>query len=149
MNSVAGATFEITTSSTSEGHSPEWVINWFSHTLTADGPAYFTKYWFSKRPWEDPDQYYKQSPISLVGNVKTPTLLLVGDKDYRTPLSEAEQFYRALKLRGIDTGLVRFPDASHGIAARPSQMLAKVQAVMGWMEKYGGPKAEEKGVVRP
>lgn len=115
------------------------VINWFSHALTADGPAYFTRNWFPAMPWEDPEHYYEKSPISLVGNVKTPTMLLVGDEDYRTPLSESEQFYRALKLRGVETALVRFPDAPHGIAARPSRMLAKVAAVMGWMEKYGGP----------
>ena len=122
------------------------VINWFSHALTADGPAYFTRNWFPAMPWEDPEHYYRHSPISLVGNVKTPTMLLVGDEDYRTPLSESEQFYRALKLRGVETALVRFPNASHGIAGRPSQMLAKVQAVMGWMEKYGGPG---EGGVRP
>jgi len=115
------------------------VINWFSHALTADGAEYWTRYWFPAMPWEDPDHYYQHSPISLVGNVTTPTMLLVGDQDFRTPLSESEQFYRALKLRGVETALVRFPDASHGIAARPSQMLAKVQAVMGWMTKHGGP----------
>lgn len=115
------------------------VINWFSHALTADGPAYFTRNWFPAMPWEDPEHYYKHSPISLVENVATPTMLMVGDEDYRTPLSESEQFYRALKLRGVETALVRFPDAPHGIAGRPSRMIAKVQAVMGWMEKYGGP----------
>ncbi|MCB0598234.1 MAG: S9 family peptidase, partial [Phaeodactylibacter sp.] len=122
------------------------VINWFSHALTADGPDYFTRNWFPAMPWEAPEHYYKYSPISLVGNVATPTMLLVGDEDHRTPLSESEQFYRALKLRGVDTALVRFPNASHGIAGRPSQMLAKVQAVMAWMEKYGGPK---EGEVKP
>jgi len=122
------------------------VINWFSHALTADGPAFFTRNWFPAMPWEDPEHYYKHSPISLVGNVKTPTMLLVGDEDHRTPLSESEQFYRALKLRGVETALVRFPDAPHDIAGRPSRMLAQVQAVMGWMEKYGGPK---EGGARP
>ena len=116
------------------------VINWYTHALTADGPAFFTRYWFPAMPWEDPDHYYARSPISLVGNVTTPTMLLVGDKDYRTPLSEAEQYYRALKLRGIETALVRFPEASHGIAGRPSQMLAKIGAITGWMAKFGGPE---------
>ncbi len=119
------------------------VINWFSHILTADAPQYWSRYWMPAMPWEDPDFYYRQSPISLVENVKTPTMLLVGDKDYRTPLSESEQFYRALKLRGVPTALVRFPEASHGIAGRPSQMLAKVKAVMDWNERYGGPKEKK------
>ena len=79
----------------------------------------------------------KRSPISLVGNVKTPTMLLTGEKDLRTPISETEQFYNALKLRKIDTIMVRIPDASHGIAARPSQLMAKVAYILKWFEKYG------------
>lgn len=112
------------------------VINWFSHVLTADGVASWTRNWLPAKPWEAQEHYYKHSPISLVGNVSTPTMLMVGDQDYRTPLSESEQFYRALKLRGIETGLVRFPEASHGIAGRPSQMLAKAEAVLAWLARY-------------
>ena len=74
----------------------------------------------------DPEEYLKRSPISLVGNVTTPTMLMTGEEDYRTPIAESEQYYQALKLRGIDTALVRIPGASHGIAARPSHLIAKV-----------------------
>jgi dipeptidyl aminopeptidase/acylaminoacyl peptidase len=78
----------------------------------------------------------KRSPISLVGNVKTPTMLLTGEADYRTPMSESEQYYQALKLRQIDTALVRVPGASHGIASRPSHLLAKVAYILKWFETH-------------
>ena len=66
----------------------------------------------------------------------TPTMLLIGEVDYRTPISESEQFYQALKLRRIDTAMVRIPGASHGIANRPSQLIAKVAHVLAWFERY-------------
>jgi dipeptidyl aminopeptidase/acylaminoacyl peptidase len=94
--------------------------------------------WYGKNPWEDPEAYLKRSPLSLVGNVKTPTLLMTGEVDYRTPISEAEQFYQALKLRKIDTVLVRVPDSSHDIGARPSQMIAKCAYILKWFEKHPG-----------
>ena len=113
------------------------VINWYSFVLTSDFYNFFYKYWFSGFPWDRPDEYLKRSPLSLVGNVTTPTMLLTGEADYRTPMSESEQYYQALKLRKIDTALVRIPGASHGIARRPSQLIAKVAHILSWFERYG------------
>ncbi len=110
------------------------VINWYSWSLTADSYAVFYKYWFPGPPWEHMEHYMKRSPVSLVGNVTTPTMLLTGEVDYRTPISESEQYYQALKLRKVDTVLVRIPGASHGIANRPSQLIAKVAHVLKWFE---------------
>jgi len=110
------------------------VINWYSFVLTADAYAFFYKYWFPGFPWDHPEHYMKRSPLSLVGNVSTPTMLLTGESDYRTPISESEQYYQALKLRGIDTALVRIPEASHGITARPSNLIAKVAHILKWFE---------------
>ena len=78
----------------------------------------------------------KRSPLSYAGNVKTPTMLMTGEVDYRTPSSEAEQFYQALKLRKIDTALVRVPNASHDISARPSLLIAKVSYVLAWLKTH-------------
>ena len=114
------------------------VINWVSFALTADVYPYFSKYWFANPPWEDPDAYWARSPLSLVGNVETPTMLLTGEADYRTPMSETEQYYQALQLRDIDTAMVRIPDAPHGIAGRPSNLIAKVDNILAWFERYGG-----------
>lgn len=112
------------------------VINWYSFALTSDAYPYFAKYWFPGYPWDQPQEYLRRSPLSFVDNVKTPTMLMTGEVDYRTPISEAEQFYQALKLRRIDTALVRVPGASHGIAARPSHLIAKVAYILKWFETY-------------
>ncbi len=113
------------------------VINWTSFGLTSDGAVYYSPYWFAKKPWEDPMGYWQRSPLSLVGNVKTPTLVVVGSEDYRTPDSEAEQYYTALQLRGVPTAFVKVPGASHGgIAARPSQAAAKASAILAWFDRY-------------
>ena len=113
------------------------VINWTTQALTADGPGFFGPYWLGAEPWEKPDLFWSRSPLSLVGNVKTPTLVIVGAEDYRTPVSESEQYYTALRLRGVPTALIKVPGASHGgIAARPSQSAAKASAILAWFEKY-------------
>lgn len=111
------------------------VINWFSFALTADSYNYFYKYWFPGYPWDHVEEYMKRSPISLVGNVETPTMLLTGEEDFRTPISESEQFYQALKLRKIKTAMVRIPGAGHGITARPSHLLAKVAYILYWFRE--------------
>jgi len=74
--------------------------------------------------------------LSLVGNVSTPTALLTGEQDFRTPIGQSEQYYQALKIRKIDTALIRVPEASHGIAARPSHLIAKVDNILAWFERY-------------
>jgi dipeptidyl aminopeptidase/acylaminoacyl peptidase len=113
------------------------VIELASFALTTDFAAGFSPGWRKQRPWEDPQGYWKYSPLSLVGNVKTPTLVVVGSDDYRTPVSQAEQYYAALQMRGIPTALVKVPGASHGsIAARPSQAAAKASAILAWFDKY-------------
>ena len=115
------------------------VINWYSWVLTADMSVYGAKYWFPGVPWENQDHYMARSPLSLVGNVTTPTMLLTGEADYRTPISESEQYYQALKLRQIDAALVRIPDASHGITARPSNLMSKVAHILQWFQRYRTP----------
>ena len=112
------------------------VINWYSFVLTSDGAAFFYKYWFPGFPWDHPEHYLKRSPLSRVGHVTTPTMLLTGEEDLRTPIAESEQFYEALKLRKVDTALVRIQEASHGIDIRPSNLIAKVAYVLAWFEKY-------------
>ena len=112
------------------------VINWYSFVLYADNTSIYYKYWFKNLPWKDQDNYMKRSPISYVGNVKTPTMLLTGEKDFRTPISESEQFYTALKLNRVEAMLVRIPNSSHSIASKPSNLIAKVSSVLYWFDKF-------------
>lgn len=112
------------------------VINWYSFVLTADIYPFFTRNWFPGPPWEHAEHYLKRSPLSLVGNVQTPTMLITGEADHRTPMSESEQYYQALKLRKVETVLVRVPGAPHDIAHRPSHMMMKAAYVVKWFEMH-------------
>lgn len=112
------------------------VINWYSFVLTADSTPFFYKYWFPGLPWNNRDHYMDRSPISLVGNVTTPTMLLTGEEDHRTPISETEQFYTALKLEKVETVMVRIPGSGHGIASRPSNLMSKVAHILKWFEMH-------------
>jgi len=112
------------------------VINWESFVLTADALPFFARYWMGKMPWEDPESYRRRSPLSFVGNVTTPTMMVTGEEDWRTPSSEAEQFYGALKIRKVPTAMLRIPDASHGIDAKGSNLLVKATYTIGWFDKY-------------
>ncbi|MEM9495845.1 MAG: S9 family peptidase [Pseudomonadota bacterium] len=112
------------------------VINWVSKVLTADSYIGQIANQFPGPPWEELDHYWERSPLSLVGNVETPTMLITGEVDYRTPISETEQFYQALQLRRVPSVMVRIPGANHGIAGRPSRLNAKTDYTLAWFEKY-------------
>lgn len=112
------------------------VINWLSKVLTADSGLGQIPTQFPGMPWEHVEHYWQRSPMSLVGNVTTPTMLITGEEDLRTPMAQTEQFYQALKLRRIDTVLIKVPGAPHGIAGKPSRMITKVEHTLAWFEKY-------------
>jgi len=112
------------------------VINWLSKVLTADSGLRQIPAQFPGMPWDNVEHYWERSPMSLVGNVTTPTMLMTGTEDLRTPMAETEQYYQALKLRKVDTVLVKVPGAPHGIAGKPSRLIAKVENILAWFEKY-------------
>lgn len=112
------------------------VINWLSKVLTADSGLRQIPTQFPGMPWEHVEHYWQRSPMSLVGNVTTPTMLMTGENDLRTPMAQTEQFYQALKLRKIDTVLVKVPGSYHGIAGKPSRMITKIEHTLAWFKKY-------------
>ena len=77
--------------------------------------------------------------LSVVKNVKTPTLIMTGEEDYRTPMSESEQYYKALKMRGVESVLVRVPEEPHGIRRRPSHAASKLTTLQGWFDTHRAP----------
>ena len=95
-------------------------------------------------PWDNVEHYETRSLLSVVKNVKTPTLVLTGEADYRTPISESEQYYKALKLLGVEAVMVRVPDEPHGISVHPSHHLAKILTIVGWFDRHR-PGAVEAG----
>ena len=112
------------------------VVNWVSKVLTADSGIGQIANQFPGMPWENIDDYWQRSPLSLVPNMTTPTLLMTGEADRRTPISETEQMYLALKIQGVDVVMVRVPGSPHGIAGRPSRLIGKVENILAWFEKY-------------
>ena len=112
------------------------VTNWISKTLAADNYYGYHDYRYPGQPWENPMEYWDVSPVSLLGSINTPTMVIVGGADLRTPPWQAKQLYNGLKLRGVETAYVEMPGASHGIAQRPSQLIGKVDHVLAWFDRY-------------
>ena len=113
------------------------VINWLSFLGETDIPL-FAQQWFDKPFWEDPTAWLKFSPLMYVGNVTTPTLLMTGDLDMRTPLPQTEEYYAALKLRGVPATLLRFSGEYHGTATKPSNWMRTQLYMMSWYGRYPG-----------
>jgi dipeptidyl aminopeptidase/acylaminoacyl peptidase len=117
------------------------VIDWHSFVGTTDGTGWYRQ--FQKYPWEDPMEYAVRSPLHYVANVTTPTMLMTGESDLRTPITQTEEFYRALKLlRKADTLMVRMPEEYHGWR-RPSHQLLQQLYLMAWFEKYRTPASKK------
>jgi dipeptidyl aminopeptidase/acylaminoacyl peptidase len=110
------------------------VTNWMSFVGTTDGPGWYRNF---ERPfWEDPSEYLRRSPIMYVGNVKTPTMLMTGVLDLRTPISQTEEFYQALKYRKVPTAMVRFNEEWHGTSSRPSNLMRTQLYLRSWFQRW-------------
>jgi dipeptidyl aminopeptidase/acylaminoacyl peptidase len=95
------------------------------------------RWWISElgHPWDQAELYRKLSPIYEVKKVKTPTLVMCGEKDFRCPLPQSEQLYLALKTLGKETALIIYPGQSHGIR-RPSYELDRYRRYGLWYDKF-------------
>jgi len=113
------------------------VINWLSFVGTTDGPGWYRN--FAKPFWEDPSEHLRRSPIMYVGNVKTPTMLMTGVLDLRTPMPQTEEFYSALKFRKIPTAMIRFNKEWQGTSSKPSNFLRTQLYLRSWFERYTRP----------
>jgi dipeptidyl aminopeptidase/acylaminoacyl peptidase len=111
------------------------VTNWISMAGTTDVPL-FTFQWFEKPFWEDPKAWLEHSTLMQVGKVKTPTLIMTGELDLRTPMAQSEEYYVALKMRGVPTALLRFEGEYHGTSSRPSNWMRTQLYMMSWYNKY-------------
>ena len=111
------------------------VINWLSFAGQTDVPL-FTYNFFDKPFWEAPEKWLKQSPIMYVGNVTTPTLVMTGVLDMRTPIPQSEEFYAALKMRGVPAALLRFEGEYHGTGSKPSNFMRTQLYMMSWYNQW-------------
>jgi dipeptidyl aminopeptidase/acylaminoacyl peptidase len=110
------------------------VTNLASFTGTADIPD-FARSYFRSWPWEDPQVYVDRSALFHVGNVKTPSLVVHGDKDERVPVSQGWEFYNALRAAGVPTDLLILPRQPHGIR-EPKLLRTCQERFLAWTEKY-------------
>lgn len=113
------------------------VINWMSFAGETDIPL-FTYNFFAKPFWEDPAPWLKQSSLMYVGNVKTPTMIMTGTLDMRTPMPQSEEYYSALRMRGVPAVLLRFENEWHGTGSRPSNWMRTQLYMMSWFRKWSG-----------
>ncbi len=111
------------------------VIDWLSFMGHTDIPL-FTANFFDAPFWEKPEQWLKQSPLMYVGNVKTPTLLMTGVLDMRTPIPQSEEYYTALKMRGIEAKLLRFEGEYHGTTTKPSNFMRTILYMLSWYKDH-------------
>ena len=110
------------------------VTDWSSLLGNTDGVSF---YWnFKQMPWEDSSEHVRRSPMTHVGKVTTPTLLINGELDRNTPIGQAEQFYRALKLRGVPTALIRLQQQGHGTSSRPSNFMRTQLYLQRWFARF-------------
>lgn len=106
------------------------VINWLSFVGNTDGVSWYRN--FEKYPWEDPSEHLRRSPLMYVGNVKTPTMLMCGVEDLRTPISQTEEYYSALKVLKVPTVMIRFNEEFHGTGSKPSNYLRTQLYLYHW-----------------
>ena len=111
------------------------VIDWLSFAGQTDVPL-FTYNFFDKPFWEAPEQWLKQSPLMYVGNVTTPTVVMTGELDRRTPMPQSEEYYTALKMRGVPTALLRFDGEFHGTGSKPSNFMRTQLYMMSWYKQW-------------
>ncbi len=110
------------------------VTNWLSFVGTTDGSSWYRN--FDKLPWEDPSEHLRRSPLMYVGNVTTPTMLMTGEDDLRTPISQTEEFYEALQLRKVPTVMIRFKNEWHGTSSKPSNFMRSQLYLREWFKKH-------------
>jgi dipeptidyl aminopeptidase/acylaminoacyl peptidase len=111
------------------------VTNWLSFVGTTDGVSWYRN--FEHYPWDDPSEHLRRSPLMYVGNVTTPTMLMTGENDLRTPMTQTEEYYAALKVLGVPTAMVRFQNEWHGTSSQPSNFIRSQLYLRTWFEKWG------------
>jgi dipeptidyl aminopeptidase/acylaminoacyl peptidase len=89
-------------------------------------------------PWESVENYWRQSPISHIGNATTPTLVIHSENDLRCPIEQGEQVFVALKRLGVETEMIRFPEEPHGLSrgGRTDRRIERLEHMLRWFDRY-------------
>jgi dipeptidyl aminopeptidase/acylaminoacyl peptidase len=121
------------------------ISNFLSDDGTRDG-AYGHEDDFKGFLFDELDQYWNASPLKYAKNVKTPTLILHSDNDYRVPLEQGEQWFRALKHFGVTAEIVIFPRENHNLTrtGEPKHLVESLNWQCYWFDRYLNGNAEAK-----
>jgi dipeptidyl aminopeptidase/acylaminoacyl peptidase len=111
------------------------VIDWIAMAGETDIPL-FTYSFFHQPFWEKPDEWLAHSSLMYAGRVTTPTLLMTGELDRRTPMPQTEEFYAALKMRHVPAVMLRFNEEFHGTGSKPSNFMRTQLYMMSWFQRY-------------
>ncbi len=114
------------------------VTNWLSFVGTTDGAGWYRN--FEEYPWDDPSEHLRRSPLMYVGNVTTPTMLMTGEGDLRTPMPQTEEFYQALRVLDVPSLMVRYKNEWHGTSSTPSNFLRTQLYLRKWFQKWERPR---------
>jgi dipeptidyl aminopeptidase/acylaminoacyl peptidase len=90
---------------------------------------------FGASVYDDPAVYEKSSPIHFIKKVKTPTLVIVGERDAECPASQSYEFWHALKTLGVPTQLIIYPGEGH-LFIKPENQVDRLDQTVGWFDKY-------------
>lgn len=113
------------------------ISNWESWYGSSDAQG-LTEFEFDGTPWEQRELYRTLSPISYVENVITPTLIIHSEEDWRTPMTDAEQWYIALKKMEVPVEFVRYPRSSHGLSrtGEPWLLVDRLERKRSWFDHW-------------
>ena len=114
------------------------IASYISMFGTSDTGYSFPMFGFRTNIWEDFGRYWSHSPLKYADKVRTPTLFVASENDYRCPTSEAIQMYSALKLHGVEARLCIFKDECHMIcrSGKPSHKTRRWQEITGWFHAH-------------
>ena len=114
------------------------VSNLISMYGSSDFNWFFQEEFGNEPPWENMENYWRQSPIKYIGNATTPTLVIHSEQDLRCAIEQDEQVFIALKKLGIDTEMVRFPEEPHGLSrgGRTDRRIERLQHIKRWFDHY-------------
>ncbi len=118
------------------------IANWLSFYGVSDIGVEFAKDQCDADPISTPDKMWEHSPMRYAGNVKTPTLFIHSDEDYRCPLAEGLQMYTSLAAQGVPTRLCLFHGENHELSrsGKPQHRVRRLTEITNWFEKYAREK---------
>jgi dipeptidyl aminopeptidase/acylaminoacyl peptidase len=123
------------------------ISDWYSFHGQSDIPG-LMEYGLAGQPWTAPENYRRHSPMTYVDRVKTPIMITHGERDLRVPIAQSEQFYRALKKRGVPVVFLRFPREGHGIQ-EPNHVIDLVTRQLEWFDSHLGIKRLKPAETKP